>query len=100
MEVFCCFAHMQAALERCASLLAPGGEVIVRVDFHLENPESHDWSQQLGVPMQLWSQADYRAGFEKAGLCEVEQHLLGECGVLAEAEPCATLCMRGRLPRG
>ncbi len=76
MEVFYYFVDMQKGIDKAASLLRPGGQLWVLVDYYRENRATHDWPQKLATPMQLWSMAEYRAGFERAGLVDVRQRQL------------------------
>lgn len=73
MEVFYYFHDIQAGIEKAYSLLEPGGLLMVLVNFYKEHKASHSWPDDLDTPMQLWSQADYRAGFEKAGFQNIKQ---------------------------
>ncbi|AKJ64828.1 class I SAM-dependent methyltransferase [Kiritimatiella glycovorans] len=95
MEVFYYFSSIQEGLDHAARLLAPGGWLWVLVDLYHENAASHDWSERLGVPMQMWSKARYADGFAKAGLSEVRQIILHNPndGGASEAP---TLCTWGR----
>ncbi|MFQ5709924.1 MAG: class I SAM-dependent methyltransferase [bacterium] len=78
MEVFYYFNDIQAGIERAQALLAPGGLLMVLVNFYKEHAASHAWPAQLDTPMQLWSEAEYFNAFERAGLKEIQQqHLLG-----------------------
>lgn len=77
MEVFYYFAEIQPAIDRAASLLAPGGMLMVLVNYYTEHEASHDWPGQLDTPMSLWSAADYRRGFDRR-LEQVEQQRFGE----------------------
>jgi trans-aconitate methyltransferase len=94
MEVFYYFHNIQAGLDKAFSILTPGGQLWVLVNFYLENTISHDWPRRVGTPMQLWSQTDYKEGFEKSGFLEVNQQLLTD----QNAEDGITLCTIGRKP--
>ena len=95
MEVFYYFPSIQKGIEKAFSLLRPGGWLMVMVDFYRENPASHDWPRQLGVPMQLWSIREYLDGMERTGLVEVGQRLFSVPGK-DSAQP--TLCTFGIRP--
>ncbi len=56
-----------------ARLLAPGGLFACVVDFYEENPASHDWPEQVGVPMYRLPAAGWRALLAATGLEVVEQ---------------------------
>jgi SAM-dependent methyltransferase len=97
MEVFYYFSDIQKGIEKAYSLLAPGGKLMVMVDYFLENDATLDWPRQLGAPMQLWSQRDYREGMEKAGFYPVEQRLFSGSGRKPESTE-LTLCTTGVKP--
>lgn len=94
MEVFYYFPSIQEGLDRAASMLAPGGKLFVLVDLYEENTDSHDWSEKLGVPMQMWSAAEYVDGFTKAGLTDIKQLFLHGPGENESVEA-PTLCTVG-----
>jgi len=53
--------------------IAPGGRLILGVDFYLENTVSHDWPAQCGVDtMTLWSQSQWVEAFAAAGFTEID----------------------------
>lgn len=94
MEVFYYFENIAAAIEKAASLLAPGGELIVMVDYYEESHESQDWAQELGVKLTRWPQARYLDAFKAAGLQAVTQEV--KSGGVHEHG--LTLCTRGKRP--
>ncbi len=59
-----------AAIRR---LLKPGGVVACAVDYYAENPASHDWPTDVGVPMTLWDRGQWSRAFEEADLEVTEQ---------------------------
>ena len=73
MEVFYYLSNIQVGLDKAASLLNPGGILMVLVNYYQENPDSHDWPRDLDVPMQLWSMDEYKDGFMDAGLQHIRQ---------------------------
>ncbi|MCL9800273.1 class I SAM-dependent methyltransferase [Pseudomonas sp. AKS31] len=91
MEVFYYFEDVTAAIEKAASLLAPGGELIVMVDYYEESEESQGWEQELEVKLTRWSRNRFLEAFKAAGLQAVSQEEkrggVRENGV--------TLCTRG-----
>lgn len=95
MEVFYYFPSIQEGLNHASRLLAPGGRLWVLVDCYRENTASHDWSERLGVPMQMWSSAQYADGFARAGLSEIGQKTLHHPKDEGASEP-PTLCTYGR----
>ncbi|AZD08469.1 hypothetical protein C4K26_3066 [Pseudomonas chlororaphis] len=92
MEVFYYFEDITAAIKKAASLLAPGGELIVMVDYYEESHESQDWAQELGVKLTRWPQARYLDAFKAAGLQAVTQEV--KSGGVHEHG--LTLCTRGK----
>jgi len=94
MEVFYYFQDISAAIVKAAGLLAPGGELIVMVDYYEESDESQDWSQELGVMLTRWPQSRYIDAFNAAGLQWVRQEV--KSGGVKEHG--LTLCTRGRKP--
>ncbi|MCH7675954.1 class I SAM-dependent methyltransferase [candidate division KSB1 bacterium] len=93
MEVFYYFEDMQAGLNKAADLLAPGGELLVMVDFYHENSVTHSWPEDVGTPMTLWSESQYVEGFSKAGLVDVRQELIAG----GNSEHGLTLCTGGKI---
>lgn len=94
MEVFYYFEAIQAGIDKAASLLCPGGTLMVLVNYYEENPGSHGWPEKLNVPMRLWSKADYLEGFGKAGLRNVRQERLVHPGRPDEPGTLATWASR------
>jgi SAM-dependent methyltransferase len=76
MEVFYYFNNIQAGIDKAASMLSPGGILMILVNYYRENPESRDWPKKLGIPMQLWSMENYKDGFANAGLQGILQQQL------------------------
>ncbi len=95
MEVFYYFPDMHAAMKKAFRLLEPGGQLWILVDFYRENPQTHDWPRELGVPMQLWSAAEYAEHMWKAGLDAVTQAFFRRPG---DGGHGPTLCTRGTRP--
>ncbi|MDJ0973008.1 MAG: class I SAM-dependent methyltransferase [Planctomycetota bacterium] len=73
MEVLYYLPDLPGALAEIRQLLKPGGRFACVVDYYAENPESHDWPEQLGCDMALLSEAEWGAAFEAAGLEVVAQ---------------------------
>ncbi|HHS12294.1 MAG TPA: class I SAM-dependent methyltransferase [bacterium] len=73
MEVFYYFTDIQKGLDRAFRFLAPGGMLMVLVEYYSENPFSHGWPAETGAPMSLWSEEHYREGFDHAGFQKIRQ---------------------------
>lgn len=58
--------------------LKPGGCLVVGIDHYLENEQSIEWPEKLGVHMTSLSTGAWIEGFEKAGLRNVEHLIAGE----------------------
>jgi SAM-dependent methyltransferase len=91
MEVFYYFEDITAAIEKAAGLLAPGGELIVMVDYYEESEESQGWEQELEVKLTRWPRSRYLEAFKAAGLQGVSQE--EKSGGVQEHG--VTLCTRG-----
>jgi len=71
MESLYYYADVLGALKEIRRVLAPGGLFVSVVDLYLENRPSHQWIDQLKVPVQLLSTAQYRSLFGQAGFVNV-----------------------------
>ena len=71
MESLYYYADMLAALREIKRVLEPGGLFVTVVDLYQENVPSHQWVDQLKVPVQLLSSSEYRSLFERAGFVKV-----------------------------
>ena len=76
MESLYYYADMLGALREIKRTLEPGGLFVSVVDLYLENQPSHQWVDQLKVPVQLLSTSQYRSLFEQAGFTSVRDHRL------------------------
>jgi SAM-dependent methyltransferase len=71
MESIYYYGDMAAALSEVHRVLSPGGLFASVVDLYHENEPSHQWIEQLKVPVQLLSIDEYHRLFEQAGFVEV-----------------------------
>lgn len=76
MESLYYYADIPQALREIKRVLVPGGLFITVVDLYQENLPSHQWVDQLKVPVQLLSSADYRSLFEGSGFVNVHDSRL------------------------
>jgi len=71
MESLYYYQDMPAALREIKRVLQPGGKFVTVVDLFQENAPSGQWIDQLKVPVQFLSIAEYRSQFESAGFVNV-----------------------------
>lgn len=71
MESLYYYADVLGALREIKRVLCPGGLFVTVVDLYYENRPSHQWIEQLKVPVQLLSTAQYHALFQQAGFVNV-----------------------------
>jgi SAM-dependent methyltransferase len=76
MESLYYYADMRNALKEIRRVLAPGGVFVTVVDLYQENEPSHQWIEQLKVPVHLLSVAEYHSLFKDAGFFRVEDRRL------------------------
>jgi SAM-dependent methyltransferase len=76
MESLYYYADIAGALREIKRVLKPGGLFVSVVDLYRENMPSHQWIDQLKVPVQLLSISDYRFLFERAGFVDVRDRRL------------------------
>lgn len=96
MEVFYYFTDIQKGLDRAFRFLAPGGLLMVLVEYFLENPVSHSWPAETGAPMRLWSEEQYREGFDRAGFQNIRQGRLLKPGPRKPDHDAGTLITWGK----
>jgi SAM-dependent methyltransferase len=71
MESLYYYADVSNAVSEINRVLLPGGQFVVVVDLYLENEASHQWIEQLNVPVQLLSSSQYRSLLEAAGFVNI-----------------------------
>ncbi|HEV2829748.1 MAG TPA: class I SAM-dependent methyltransferase [Pyrinomonadaceae bacterium] len=76
MESLYYYGDIVAALREIKRVLQTGGQFVTVVDLYQENPPSHQWIDQLKVPVQLLSSAQYVSLFESAGFVNVSDRRL------------------------
>jgi arsenite methyltransferase len=76
MESLYYYADIATALREIKRVLEPGGQFVTVVDLYEENVPSHQWVEQLKVPVQLLSVAQYRTLFAAAGFIDVSDRRL------------------------
>jgi len=67
MESLYYYADVLGALKEIKRVLGPGGLFVTVIDLYQENLPSHQWVEQLKVPVHLLSIPEYRSLFEGAG---------------------------------
>lgn len=71
MESLYYYADMLAALKEIKRVLKPGGQFVTVVDFFKENAPTGQWIEQVKLPVQFLSIAEYQSLFERAGFVNV-----------------------------
>lgn len=73
MEVFYYLPDLTWGILSVARLLKPGGHFACVVDFYEENTASHSWPDDVGVSMNLLSEAGWAGAMRDVGLEVIEQ---------------------------
>jgi arsenite methyltransferase len=76
MESLYYYADMPKALREIRRVLKPRGLFVTVLDLYQENEPSHQWIEQLNVPVHLLNTEAYRALFERAGFSKVRDQRL------------------------
>jgi ubiquinone/menaquinone biosynthesis C-methylase UbiE len=85
MESLYYYEDMPSALKEILRVLNRGGLFVCVVDLYQENRPSHQWVEQLKVPVQLLSIAEYQSLFEVAGFKNVKTQRLYDPAPLPES---------------
>jgi arsenite methyltransferase len=72
MESLYYYENMLAALKEIFRALDRSGQFVSVVDLYQENRPSHQWIEELKVPVQLLSTDQYVSLFEQAGFVNVQ----------------------------
>ncbi len=84
MESLYYYADIPSALNEIRRVLRAGGRFITVLDLYEENKPSHQWVDQLKVPVHLLSEADYCSMFASAGFTNVSSRRLFDPRPIAE----------------
>ena len=76
MESLYYYADMLNALREVKRVLKPGAFFVTVLDLYQENEPSHQWIEQLNVPVHLLNSGEYRALFKRAGFSNVRDQRL------------------------
>ncbi len=76
MESLYYYANIPAALDEIYRTLQAGGIFVTVIDLYRESRASHQWVEQLKVPVQLLSIDDYRSLFASAGFVNIRDQRL------------------------
>lgn len=76
MESIYYYADMPGALKETRRVLQPRGRFVTVIDLYEENKPSHQWIDQLKVPVHLLSVTQYCSLFEGAGFINVRAQRL------------------------
>jgi ubiquinone/menaquinone biosynthesis C-methylase UbiE len=76
MESLYYYADVLGALREIRRVLYPVGLFVTVVDLYHENRPSHQWIEQLKVPVQLLTTDQYRELFQQAGFVNIRDRRL------------------------
>jgi SAM-dependent methyltransferase len=84
MESLYYYADVLVALKEIKRVLGPGGLFVTVIDLYQENTPSHQWVEQLKVPVHVLSIPQYRSLFEGAGFINVRDRRLHDATPVPE----------------
>jgi ubiquinone/menaquinone biosynthesis C-methylase UbiE len=74
VESFYYYADQGKALDELRRVLAPGGRLFILINLYRDNHYSLLWVDELKVPVQVKSEAEYLELFRQHGFVNVEAH--------------------------
>jgi len=72
VESFYYYADQGKALDELRRVMAPGAKLFILINLYKDNHYSLRWVTELKVPVQVLSEAEYKALLEKHGFINVE----------------------------
>jgi len=84
MESLYYYADISTALLEIKRVLRGGGRFVTVLDLYEENKPSHQWIDQLKVPVQLLSESQYCSMFANSGFINVRARRLYDPRPIAE----------------
>jgi ubiquinone/menaquinone biosynthesis C-methylase UbiE len=76
MESLYYYKNIPNALSEIHRVMRPGGLFVAVMDLYWENEATHQWIDNLKVPVELLSVDEYRSLFTKAGFTNVQDERL------------------------